>query len=311
VLSGCEQQSDVTVVKLAHGLDVTHPVHRAMELMADRAAEASSGRLRVDIYPSEQLGTERQALELLQIGSLGMTKVSAAVLENFAPAFKALSIPYVFRSEDHQFRVLDGAIGQDLLTSLRPFRLRGLCFYDAGSRSFYATRPIRTPDDLAGLKIRTQESPTAVEMVNALGGSATPIPWGELYTSLQQGVVDGAENNAPSFYLSGHYEVARYYSLNEHTRVPDVLLIGTRTWDRLTAEERRWLTSAVTESALVQRDLWREATQAALDAVQEAGVAVSRPDPAPFAARVEALYDAYGQDDQVYELIQAIRAEGS
>jgi len=310
-LAGCGSGGDVTVVKLAHGLDVTHPVHQAMELMAARAAEASGGRLRIDIYPSEQLGTERQALELLQIGSLGMTKVSAAVLENFAPSFKALSVPYVFRDEAHQFEVLDGAIGRELLDSVTPFRLQGLCFYDAGSRSFYAVRPIRTPADLEGLKIRTQESPTAMEMVNALGGSATPIPWGELYTALQQGVVDGAENNPPSFHLSGHYEVARYYSLNEHTRVPDVLLIGTPTWDRLTPEEREWLQEAVAESAVRQRDLWREATDRALEAVRAEGVEVFRPDPAPFAAAVEELHGSYADDPEVYRLIQAIRDQGS
>ena len=310
-LTGCGPGGDVTVVKLAHGLDVTHPVHQAMELMAVRAAEMSGGALRIDIYPSEQLGTERQALELLQIGSLGMTKVSAAVLENFAPSFKALSVPYVFRDEAHQFEVLDGAIGEELLGSVTPFRLRGLCFYDAGSRSFYAVRPIRTPADLEGLKIRTQESPTAMEMVNALGGSATPIPWGELYTALQQGVVDGAENNPPSFHLSGHYEVARYYSLNEHTRVPDVLLIGTPTWDRLTAQEREWLQEAVAESAVLQRELWREATEQALRAVEADGVEVSRPDPGPFARGVEALHASYADEPEVSRLIQAIRTAGS
>lgn len=309
--SACAGGGDVTVVKLAHGLDVTHPVHRAMEFMAERVAEKSAGGMRIDIYPSEQLGTERQALELLQIGSLGMTKVSAAVLENFAPSFEVLSLPYLFRDEGHQAAVFDGPVGQEMLLSLQGVLLRGLGFYDAGSRSFYTKdRPILSPDDLVGLKIRTQESATAVQLVTTLGGSATPIPWGELYTALQQGIVDGAENNPPSFHLSRHYEVARYYSLNEHTGVPDVLLIGTAAWSGLTEEERRWLTESVEESVPVQRVLWREATEEALRAVEADGVEVVRPDKAPFAERVAPLYETYRREPVVYDLIQRIRRTG-
>jgi tripartite ATP-independent transporter DctP family solute receptor len=307
-LSGCTAESGVTVIKLGHGLDVTHPVNVAMEFMARRVGELSAGAMRVDIYPSEQLGTERQLLELLQIGSVGMTKVSAAVLENFAPAFQVLSLPYIFRDEAHHFAVLDGAIGSELLLGLEPYRLRGLTFYDAGSRSFYTkSGAVRTPADLVGLKLRTQESATAMELVRRLGGSPTPIAWGELYSALQQGIVDGAENNPPSFHLSGHYEIARYYTLNEHTRVPDVLLISTTVWDRLTDQERSWLRQAVVESTAKQRQLWAEAVEEALEAVQAAGVEVIRPDVAPFAASVEPMFEAYRDDEELYGLIQRIR----
>jgi tripartite ATP-independent transporter DctP family solute receptor len=280
-----------------------------MEFMAARVDERSGGRMRIDIYPNEQLGTERQALELLQIGSLGMTKVSAAVLENFAPAFQVLSLPYIFRDEAHQFEVLDGPVGRDLLMGLEPYRLRGLAFYDAGSRSFYTkTRPIRGPDDLNGLKVRTQESATAMEMVRRLGGSPTPIAWGELYSALQQGIVDAAENNAPSFYLSRHYEVARFYSLNEHTRVPDVLLISAVVWNGLTDREREWLTDAVAASVVVQRKLWHESVEEALRAVRAAGVEVITPDPAPFAERVAPMYEAFLGDSVLANLIRRIRS---
>ncbi len=311
VSHGCRARGDVTVVKLAHGLDTTHPVHRAMQFMAERVREKSNRTMRIDIYPSEQLGTERQVLELLQIGSVGMTKVSSAVLEHFAPSFKVLGIPYIFRSEEQQREVLQGPIGRELLLGLERVRLRGLCFYDAGSRSFYTKdRPIRVPEDLAGLKIRTQESATAMQMVNALGGSATPIPWGELYSALQQGVVDGAENNPPSFHLSRHYEVARYYSLNEHTGVPDVLLIGTGTWNDLTAQEQTWLQEAVDESADYQQVLWREATERALQAVQDAGVEIIRPDKTPFAELLASTHETYRDDPELYGLIERIRAAG-
>jgi tripartite ATP-independent transporter DctP family solute receptor len=307
--AACVTRDDVTVIKLAHGLDPTHPVHQAMEFLAERVREESGGTMRVDIYPSEQLGTERQALELLQIGSLGMTKVSAAVLENFAAPFRVLSLPYIFQDEAHQWAVLEGPIGREMLDMAARFRLRGLCFYDAGSRSFYTKdRPILAPSDLAGLKIRTQESATATRMVSLLGGSATPIAWGELYTALQQGVVDGAENNPPSFHLSRHYEVARYYSLNEHTGVPDVLLISTVVWNDLTPEQQRWLQQAAHESAQHQKSLWQQATEEALRIVQADGVQVLRPDKAPFAALLAPMYEDYRDEPAVYELIERIRA---
>jgi tripartite ATP-independent transporter DctP family solute receptor len=308
VLGGCTADRDVTVIKLGHGLDVTTPVHLAMEHMAERVDELSGGRMRVDIFPSEQLGTERQLLELLQIGSVGMTKVSAAVLENFAPRFQVLSLPYIFRDEAHHFDVLDGPIGSELLLGLDRYRLRGMTFYDAGSRSFYTKgRRVTTPGDLDGLKVRTQESATAMELVRRLGGSPTPIAWGELYSALQQGIVDGAENNPPSFYISGHYEIARYYTLNEHTRVPDVLLVSSTVWDDLTEEERGWLSDAVRASTERQRVLWRDAVDEALREVQAAGVEVIRADPTPFADAVEAMYDAYRDDPEIYALIERIR----
>ena len=202
-------------------------------------AERSAGALRIEIHPSEQLGSERECLELLQIGSLGMTKVSAAVLEGFAPAFRVFSVPYLFRDDAHRWDALDGAVGGEILLAAGDERLRGLAYYDAGSRSFYTRdRPVRTPSDLRGLKIRTQESASALALVRAFGAAATPLAWGELYTALQQGVVDGAENNPPSFHLSGHYQVARYYTLDAHTAVPDVLLVSTGLWARLSSCSR-------------------------------------------------------------------------
>ena len=309
LMPGCRAQSDVTVVKLGHGLDPSHPVHQAMVFMAERVVEKSDGAMRIDIYPSQQLGTERQLLELLQLGSLGITKVASAVLEGFAPSYKVLSLPYLFRDEAHRFAVLEGEIGRRLLLDGEQYWLRGLTFYDAGSRSFYTKeRPIRTPDDLAGLKIRTLESATQVQMVNQLGGSATPISWGELYTALQQGVVDGAENNPPSFYISRHYEVCKYYVLDEHTAIPDVLLISTIIWETLTAQEQQWLTEAASESAQHQKQLWKKASDDALQAVQASGVEVIYPDKTPFVEKVATIYESYRTEPEIYDLIQRIRA---
>ncbi|WP_299320653.1 TRAP transporter substrate-binding protein [uncultured Maribacter sp.] len=305
---GCEIQTNVKTLRLGHGLDVSHSVHKAMVKMGEDLLERSGGKLKLEIYPSQQLGTERECLELLQIGSLDMTKVSVGVLENFAPKMKVLGLPFLFRDRQHSFDVLDGPIGEMLLNEGDKYWLKGLGYYDAGSRSFYTmNKPIEKPDDLIGEKIRVMESATAVNMVKALGGSPTPISWGELYTSLQQGVVDGAENNPPSFYLSRHYEVCKYYSLDEHTVLPDVLLIGTYVYDKLNEQEKKWLNESVKESVKYQRILWAEAEEEALREVQKAGVQIIRPDKSLFAEKVKSIFEGYKEDEEMYSLIKEIQ----
>jgi tripartite ATP-independent transporter DctP family solute receptor len=308
LLAGCKSESNHKVLKLAHGLDPSHPVHKGMEFMAERLKEKSGGKLTIDIYPSGQLGSEQQCVELLQIGSLAITKVSAAVMESFTRKYKVLGLPYVFRSKEHANKVFDGEIGRELLVGTEEFWIRGLCFYDAGFRSFYTIdRPINSPSDLSGLKIRVMKSMTAMEMVKALGGSPTPISWGELYTALQSGVVDGAENNPPSFYTSHHYEVCKHYSLDEHTCVPDVLIISSTVWKKLSDQEKVWLQEAADESVPMQRKFWDDAVKESLEEVQKAGVTIHHPDKTNFAAKVEALLDTYRDDDLLNPLIQRIR----
>lgn len=303
---GCGSESRVKVIKLAHALDATHPVHKGMVFMQKKLDEYSSGKMRIDIYPGGQLGAERELIELLQIGSLAMTKVSTAPLEAFVPEMKIFGIPYIFRDNEHRWKVLKGSIGRRLLLAGEPFFLRGMCYYDAGSRSFYTKeRPVRTPADLKGMKIRVMKSITAVSMVKALGGSATPIPWGELYTSLQQGVVDGAENNPPSFHLSRHYEVCKNFSIDEHTSIPDILLMSTVVWNSLSKKEQEWLQRAVDESVEHQRKLWKASTDEALRVVQEAGVEVIHPDKAPFVNAVQEMHDSY-RGTSIYALMQEI-----
>ena len=304
---------EARVLRLGHGLSTDHPVHVAMQAMAAHVDSASGGRLQIAVYPSGQLGSERECLELLQIGSLAMTKVSASVLEGFAPEFSVFSLPYLFRDEAHRLAFFESAVGQEMLASTQAFRFFGLTYYDAGARSYYTVdAPVRTPDDLRGLKIRVQESPTSMRMVREMGGSPTPISWGELYTALQQGVVDGAENNPPSYFLSRHYEVAPYFVLNEHTAVPDVLVIGTPLWDTLSAQERRWLQAAAAASAVLEERLWRESTAEALRAVTEAGATVVRmtaDDRAPFSSRVATMLTDV--DPATRALIGRIQAVGA
>lgn len=311
LVMGCSaQEQEEVVIRLGHGLSASHPVHQAMQFMADRLAERSDSTMRIVIYPSEQLGSERQLLELLQVGSLGMSKVSSAVLEGFSAPYKVFGLPYVFRDDAHRYAVMEGAIGRDILLSSQDVWLRGLTFYDAGSRSFYTKEtPIRTPSDLAGLKIRTMNSPVAIRMVNEMGGSATPISFGELYTALQQGVVDGAENNPPSFHLTNHYDLCNYYILDKHTSPQDVLLVSTHLWERLTPQQRTWLQEAADASAQHQKQLWAEATREALRTVREAGVTTIEPDIAPFVDAVQPLYAYYEQEEpDVFALYQRVRA---
>jgi tripartite ATP-independent transporter DctP family solute receptor len=307
---GCKSDQTTKVLRLGHSLDTKHPVHEAMVILGEKLAEVSQGKLKLNIYPSSQLGGERECLELLQIGSLDITKVSAAVLENFIPEYKVFSIPYVFRDKAHTFSVFDSEIGESLLLKGEKFRLRGLTFYDAGSRSFYMKdNPINSPKDLVGKKIRVQKSNMAVAMVNDLGGSPTPISWGELYTALQQGVVDGAENNPPSFYTSKHYEVCKFYSLDEHTAVPDVLLIGTDTWSRLNEQERDWLKQAVKISTIAQRKLWAASETESLEAVKKAGVQIIYPDKTPFEKQTKEILEMFKDDSEMKSLIQSIKTK--
>jgi len=308
LLNSCVNLVDSRIIKLAHGLDVNHSVHKAMVKMGEDLAEISGGKMKIEIYPNQQLGTERECIELLQIGSLDMTKVSVGVMENFAPKMKVFGLPFLFRDRAHSFQVLDGPIGKNLLDEGIKYWIKGLGYYDAGSRSFYTKdKPINSPIDLKGLKIRVMESVTAMNMINSLGGSATPISWGELYTSLQQGVVDGAENNPPSFYLSRHYEVCKYYSLDEHTVLPDILIMGTHLWDGLLDQEKKWMKQAVDSSIVYQRKLWIEAEKEALQEVKKAGVKIIYPDKTLFSDEVKDVYFAFKNDKEMSQIIKEIQ----
>ena len=307
---GCSNSATTKVLRLGHGLDVTHSVHLAMVQINETLQQLSEGRMRLQIYPNQQLGSERECLELLQIGSLDMTKVSAAVMENFAPQLRIYSLPFLFENKTHYYHTLDGSIGKTLLNEGERYWLKGLAYYDSGSRSFYSReKPITQPEDLNGMKIRVMESVSAMQMIRELGGSPTPISWGELYTALQQGVVDAAENNPPSFYLSRHYEVCKYYSIDEHTMIPDMLMMSTHSWNRLSKKEQGWLTEAVHRSVAYQRKLWVQSENEALEAVIEAGVQISYPDKKAFQKQTQALYEAFGKDPEMEKRIQKIQNE--
>ncbi len=301
------------ILKLAHGLNTQHPVHKAMAFMAKRAFELSGGDLEVQIFPSEQLGNEKECIEALQLGYLAMTKISTGPMEAFVPRIRIFGIPYLFRDGKHFWEVALGAIGKDLLVAGEAKGLRGLCYYDAGARSFYSKdKPIDSPSDLSGLKVRVMNSVMSMEMIKAMGGSPTPISWGELYTSLDQGVVDAAENNPPSFDTSRHFEICKYYNLDEHVRLPDMLVISARVWADLNKQEQKWLQQAVDESVSYERKLWIAAEEKSLETVTAGGVVVSYPDKKPFRDAVKPMWDRFlnaenKEDQAIGALIRQIQ----
>lgn len=307
LLTSCQKGEKVKTLILGHSLPTAHPVHAAIMYFADLVSEKSGGKIKVKVYPNSQLGSEREVLELVQIGSVSMTKVSAGTMANFSPKYRVLGIPYIFESEDHAWKVLEGEIGREILDSGQDFYLNGLVFYDAGARSFYTKeKPIRTAADVQGLKLRVMNDPLAIEMVNMMGGSATPMSFGELYTALQQGVVDGAENNAPSVVSSNHYEVCKYYSLDRHTLLPDVLVIGMSVWKRLTEEEKNWIQESANESLVEQKKLWDEAVEKDMKFLQEQGMEIIQPDASSFREATKPLKNRLRKDPVLGELMERI-----
>tara|TARA_R110002049_G_scaffold37208_1_gene117470 strand:- start:36086 stop:37060 length:975 start_codon:yes stop_codon:yes gene_type:complete len=307
----CKEEGGAKVLYLAHTLPQTHPVHKGIVKFQEVLEKKSGGKLLIKIFPDGMLGSERETLELLQIGSVAVTKVSAATLSNFVPEYHVLGIPYLFKSKAHQFDVLEGSIGKSILEKGEKFWLRGLCYYDAGSRSFYTSKKaIRTPDDLKGLKIRTMNNQMAINMVNAMGGSATPMAYGELYTAIQQGVVDGAENNPPSFVSSNHHEVAKYYTLDEHSSVPDVLIIGTKFWDKLSDQERIWVQEAADESSQAEKAYWNESVEESMKTAKEFGVEIITPDKSLFAEKSKSVLEEFLKEHpEMTELVNKIKAD--
>lgn len=310
---GETEEGEKINLKLGHALDINHPVHKAMVFWADTLKKATDGRIVMKIYPGGQLGMEKELIEQLQMGTLDFTKVSSAGLEAFVPEMKVLGMPYLFKSKEHKWKVLNSAVGKELLSAGKGKGLIGIGFYEAGERSFYMIdNPIRKPSDLKNLKIRVIKSPMAIQLLKTLGASPTPISWGELYTALQQGTVDGAENNPPSFVSARHYEVCKYYSLDKHTSPMDVVLAAKVTWEKLSEEDKDLIIETFNESVKHQRKLWAEVVEENFELLDSVGVQVLTPDQEPFAEAVAPMYKKYAKDEVIgplLEKIQSIEAE--
>lgn len=308
-------QQRTRTLKFAHGLPTTHPVHAGIEYMAKRLDELSGGQMKLVIFPSEQMGNETKCIEQVQMGTLAMTKTSAAPMGNFVSLMKVFSLPYMFNDSDHYWKVLEGEIGQELLVRLavrddgEKSGIIGLGYFDSGSRNFYSKDPISGPADMKGKKFRVMRDPVAMDLVESLGGSPTPIPFGELYTALKQGVVDGAENNPPSITSSKHYEICKYLTLDAHSRIPDMVIISDKVWQDLNGQEKAWLKQAMAEATVFQRKLWGEATQKSLDEMKQAGVTITEVDTQPYREAVQPVIKKYATGDikKYYDRIQAVK----
>ncbi len=252
---------------------VGYPTVAAVQEMGRLLLERTNGRMGVRVYAGGQLGAERDTLEITSFGGLDLNRVFMSPLNAIEPDTTIPSLPFLFRSKEHMRSALDGAPGRAILDRLEAHGLVGLCYYDSGERSFYnARRPIYSPEDMKGLKIRTPNSDLSVAMINATGANATPMDLGEVYQSLVQGVIDGAENNWPSFESGRHFEAAPYFSLTRHTMTPEVLLMAKARWDKLSSADREIVMACAADSVPFMRKLWDERVAASRERLLAAGV---------------------------------------
>lgn len=285
-----------------------YPTTDAIEYMGQLLSDWTNGRITIKIFHSMQLGGEKEALEQVQLGALEMTRVSVGVVGPIVPDFNAFNLPYVFRSVDQMHNVVDGEIGTRLLDKLEAGGLIGLGYMDAGSRNFYnKVKPIESPADLSGMKLRVMQNPIFVDMVNALGGNGLPIAYNELYTAMQTGVVDGAENNPPSYESGKHYEVAGHYTIDEHLMVPEIFVFSKKVWDTLDEVDRQLIRNASVYAVQKERELWAERERKSMDILRQNGVnIVENVDKTPFIEATRSVREKHGAD--YAELLKQIEA---
>ena len=287
-----------------------YPTVEAVKYMGKLLEERTNGHLCIQVYFAAQLGEEADTIEQTQLGVIDMDRISLGPFNNIIPETQVPSLPYIFRSNEHMHHVMDGPIGQEILDAFSAHDLIGLAFYDAGARSFYnRVRPINSMADLKGLKFRVMQSDIFVDMVQALGANAMPMPYGEVYSAIQTGVIDGAENNWPSYDTSGHYEVAKYYTLDQHLIVPEVVVMSKKTWDKLTdADHAAHPSGGQGQRALYARPVVRPGEEVE-DKIRAAGnEIVTNIDKDPFIAAMKPVYDKYVTDAKLKDLVARIQA---
>lgn len=269
-------QQKPIVLRLAETHPQDYPTTKGDYEFARLVKERSGGRIQIEVYYGSQLGQEKAVIEQVQFGAIDMTRVSISPVASFVPKLNAFQMPYLYRDEAHQWKVLKGDIGKSLLASLEPFGFIGLGWFEAGSRNFYnSKRPITKPEDLKGLKIRVQESELMMGLVSAFGAVPTPMAYGEVYSALQTGVVDGAENNWPSYYSTSHYEVAKYFCLDEHTRVPEIIIGSKISLGRLSKADQDLIKQAAMDAIDYQRAEWAKYEQISIDKVKAGGAQIT------------------------------------
>lgn len=286
------------VLRYAENQAQDYPTTQAAYKFAQLVEEKTNGRIHIDVYHGGQLGDEKAVIEQLQFGAIDFSRAALSLLSEFEKSLHVLQLPYLYKDSAQMWRVLDGDIGDNFLKSVEKAGLIGLSWYDAGARNFYNTKkPVTKLEDLKGMKIRVQESQLMMGMVSALGASATPMAYGEVYSGLQTGVIDGAENNWPSYDSVSHYEVAKYYVIDEHTRIPEMQMISKITWDKLSPEDQNIIRECAIESAKLERELWAAKEKASEEKVKAAGSVVTELEPGEkekFQAAMAPIYAQYG-----------------
>jgi tripartite ATP-independent transporter DctP family solute receptor len=288
-----------TVLKASDVHPAGYPTVAALEAMGKKLENATGGRLSLQMFPAMTLGGEKETIEQAQIGAIQMVRASVGTLGPVVSDINVLNLPFLFRNTAHMQKVIDGEIGQELLDKVSANEkagLIGLCWMDAGARSLYnSKKPIRTIEDLKGMKVRVIGNPMFVDMMNALGGNGVAMGYDQVFSALQTGVVDGAENNPPSFVFDNHYTAAKYYTLTEHLIVPEILLFSKRAWSALTPEDQALIKKFAREAQFEERDLWAEYEKKAMDKARAAGVQVIEvADKKPFQDAVKPVWDKYG-----------------
>lgn len=289
---------DKKELRLAENQPEDYPTTIGDEKFADIVKDKTDGDIDIDVYAAEQLGDEKSVIEQVQLGTIDLARVNVSPMTQFSDEIGVLSMPYLFDDEEEKWDKLNGEVGQELLETLDGSNLVGLAFYDSGERYFYNTeKKITKPEDMKGMKIRVQESDIAIDTVEALGASATPMEYGEVYSSLQTGVIDGAENNMPSYDTSNHYEVAKYLNTDGYTGTPEILIASQDLWDSLSEEEQEILRDSAMESVDTQREAWADLTEESTEKVKEAGSEFSEAeDIEVWREAVQPVYDKYEDD---------------
>jgi tripartite ATP-independent transporter DctP family solute receptor len=306
---GGQARAQGTVFRAADIHPDGYPTIEGVKRMGKLLEERSNGRLRIQVFHSRQLGDEKDTLEQTRFGVIDMTRVNTAPLNNLVPETLVAGLPFLFRDTAHMQRTMDGPIGAEIGAATERHGLVTLCYYDSGARSFYTrARQVHAPDDLKGQKIRVQQSDMWVALMRAFGANATPLPYGEVYSALQTGVVDGAENNWPSYLTSRHFEVAKNYALTEHSLTPEILAMSKRSYDRLSAADKALVKQCARDSVPHMRELWVAMEQDARKQVEAAGCTITEPDKAAFARLVQPVYDQFVRDAKLKQLVERIRA---
>jgi tripartite ATP-independent transporter DctP family solute receptor len=286
-----------------------YPTVVAVQYLGQLMDERTGGRIKIQVFNNSQLGAEKDTIEQTRFGVIDMNRVNTAPFNNLVPETQVLGLPFLFRSVDHMHKVVDGPIGDEILKAFEPFGLVGLAFYDSGARSFYTVnKPIRSIEDMKGLKIRVQQSDLWIAMLQAFGANPTPMSYGEVYSALETGVVDGAENNWPSYESSRHFEVAKHFSLTEHSLAPEVLVISKISWDKLSVDDQATLRQAAKDSVAKMRELWVAREKESEEKVRAGGGEIITVDKAPFVAAMAPVYAKFVTDEKMKALVDRIRA---